>query len=210
MLKIIISIFPLISFLFSDKNINADSLTVSTTGNDSSHVEEHISLSLNERMINEFLQGILPIRDTGKALLITYNWALINPRLDIEQDTALFFSDIEISVGPVKTIKKIEGHVSVKFDRDSNKIILKIEEAKVILDINLLGKNVVLTELDIASYFSNPFKLNGPEPISSNIEYKLPNGEIRKLSVHTEKSELTLAKDAIEVLTTLQFNKISD
>ena len=86
-----------------------------------------------------FLQGILPIRDTGKALLITYNWSLINPRLDIEQDTALFFSDIEISVGPVKTIKKIEGHVSVKFDRDSNKIILKIEEAKVILDINLLG-----------------------------------------------------------------------
>ena len=210
MLKIIISIFPLISFLFSDKNINADSLTASTADSDSSYVEEHISLSLNERMINEFLQGILPIGDTGKALLITYNWSLINPRLDIEQDTAFFFSDIEISVGSIKTIKKIEGHVSVKFDQDINKIILKIEEAKVILDINLLGKNIVLTELDIAAYFSNPFKLNGPEPISSNIEYKLPNGEIRKLSVYTEKSELTLVKDAIEVLTTLQFNKILD
>ena len=44
----------------------------------------------------------------------------------------------------ILTIKKIEGHVSVKFDRDSNKIILKIEEAKVILDINLFGKHIVL------------------------------------------------------------------
>ena len=196
--------------MLSIENINIDSLTVSTIDNDSSYVKEHISLLLNERMINDFLQGILPIRDTGKALLITYNWSLINPRLDIEKDTALFFSDIEISVGRIKTTKKVEGHVSVKFDQDINKIILKIEEAKVILDINLLGKNIVLTELDIASYFSNPFKLNGPEPVSSNIEYKLPNGEIRKLSVNTVKSELTLAKDAIKVLTTLKFNKIID
>ena len=209
MSKLVILIFPLIAFLFGIENLNIDSLRISTIDNDSSYVE-HISLLLNERMINDFLQGILPIRDTGKALLLTYNWSLINPHIDIEKDTALFFSDIEISVGPVKTIKKIEGHVSIKFDQDINKIILKIEEAKVIIDINILGKNIVLTELDIASYFSNPFKLNGPEPISSNIEYKLPNGEIRKLSVHTVKSELTLAKDAIEVSTTLQFNKIVD
>ena len=79
-----------------------------------------------------------------------------------------------------------------------------------ILDINILGKKIVLSELDIASYFSIPFKLNGPEPIASNIEYKLPNGEIRKVSCKTSSSELFLVKDAIQVSTSLDFKKIID
>ena len=206
-LKIAIILFVGISSLFSqsDKENNE-----TDTSSDISNNISHISLSLNENMINEFLKGILPIRDKGTALLVTYNWELVEPRLDIEKDTALFFSDVKLSVGPVETIKKIEGWVSVDFDKEINKIILKIQDAKVILDINLFGKDIVLTELDIASYFSTPFKLNGPEPISSNIEYKLPNGEIRKVSCKTEKSELYLVKDAIEVLTTLEFNKIKE
>ena len=122
--------------------------------------------------------------------------------LDIEKDTALFYSDVKISVGPYDTIKKIEGWVSVNYDKDINKIILKIEEAKVILDINILGKKIVLSELDIASYFSTPFKLNGPEPIASNIEYKLPNGEIRKVSCKTS-FRIVFSKDAIQVSTSL-------
>ena len=170
----------------------------------------HISLSLKESLINEFLKGILPIKDKGEAMLLKYHWELIEPRLDIEKDTALFYSDVKISVGPYDTIKKIEGWVSVNYDKDINKIILKIEEAKVILDVNILGTKIVLSELDIASYFSTPFKLNGPEPIASNIEYKLPNGEIRKVSCKTSSSELFLVKDAIQVSTSLDFKKIID
>ena len=198
--KIVILLLSLFTISKSFSNDQAEKLIIEKTN--------HISLSLNEEMINEFLKGILPIKDKGEALLLTYNWELENPRLDIEQDTALFYSDVKLSVGPIETIKEIEGWVSVVFDKEINKIVLKIEEAKVILDINLLGKNIILTELDIASYFSTPFKLNGPEPISSNIEYKLPNGEIRKVSCETLNSELLLKKDAIEVLTTLEFNKI--
>ena len=61
MSKLVILIFPLIAFLFSDENINTDSLTVITTDNDSSYVKEHISLLLNERMINDFLQRSLSL-----------------------------------------------------------------------------------------------------------------------------------------------------
>ena len=50
-----------------------------------------------------------------------------------------------------------------------------------ILDINILGKKIIYVNLYIL--FFNSFKLNGPEPIASNIEYKLPNGEIRKFHV---------------------------
>ena len=205
--KIAVIVFVSISILFSQSDKENHELAPSL---EIPQDLSHIKLSLNEDMINEFLKGILPIRDTGTALLVTYHWELVNPRLDIEKDTAVFFSDVKLSVGPVETIKKIKGWVSVDFDKEINKIILKIQDAKVILDINLFGKHIVLTELDIATYFSTPFKLNGPEPISSNIKYELPNGEIRKVSCKTEKSELYLVKDAIEVLTTLEFNKIKE
>ena len=205
-LKILVLLSPTILYNQNIDNLN----TLNTNLSHNSKEISHISLLLNENMINEFLKGILPIKDSGAALLIQYHWELINPRLDIEKDTALFFSDVKLSVGPIETTKKIKGWVSVKFDKTINKIILKIEEAKVALDINLFGKNILLKELNIAEYFSTPFKLNGPEPISSKIEYKLPNGEIRKISCRTVKSELTLVEDAIEVLTTLEFNKIHE
>ena len=48
-------IWGIISFLFSDENINTDSLIVIATDNDSSYAKEHISLLLNEKMINDFL-----------------------------------------------------------------------------------------------------------------------------------------------------------
>ena len=32
----------------------------------------HISLSLKESLINEFLKGILPIKDKGEAMLLKY------------------------------------------------------------------------------------------------------------------------------------------
>ena len=170
--------------------------------------KEHISLSLHETMINDFLKGILPIKDKGEALLITYRWSLINPRIDIEKDTALFLSQIEIKVGEFKTIKDVEGYLSVNFDNETDKIILKIEEAKVVLDVNIFGKEIILGELDIGKYFSEPFKLNGPAPISNNINYTLPNGDIRKIKVKTKKSKLILVKDAIQVITSLDFTKI--
>ena len=190
------------NFIYSTTDININQIE------DSKVYKEHISLSLDETMINDFLKQILPIKDKGEKLLITYRWSLINPRIDIEEDTVLFLSEIEIKVGELKTVKDIEGYLSVNFDQETDKILLKIEEAKVILDINLFGKDIVLGELDIGKYFSEPFKLNGPSPISNNINYKLPNGDIRKIKVKTHKSELKLVKDAIQVVTSLHFSKI--
>ena len=44
--------------------------------------------------------------------------------------------------------------------------------------------------------------------ISNNINYTLPNGDIRKIKVKTKKSKLILVKDAIQVITSLDFTKI--
>ena len=167
----------------------------------------HISLRLHENLINDFFGNMGNIEGKGKAGLTSYKWKLIDPRIDIEEDTILFFSKIKLSVGELKTHKNVEGWVSASYNQETNKVQLKVEEAKVILDIDIFGNNVVLTELDIAHYFSKPFNLNGPQPMAEHIEFDLPNGEVREIKVGKDQSYMMLEKDAILVKTSLNFSQ---
>jgi len=167
----------------------------------------HISLSLHENLINDFFINMGAIEGKGETAIGSYDWKLVEPRIDIEEDTILFFSKVRLSVGDLKTYKEVKGWVSATYNQDINKVILKIEEAKVILDINIFGKNFVITDLDIAHYFDKPFKLDGPQPMSDRIEFNLPNGSKREIIVGTGQSYMVLTKDAILVRTLLQFSQ---
>tara|TARA_B100000029_G_C17230842_1_gene835271 strand:- start:62 stop:643 length:582 start_codon:yes stop_codon:yes gene_type:complete len=167
----------------------------------------HISLILHEDLINDFFSSMGSISGSGEAALVKYKWKLIEPEIDIQNDTILFISTIRLSVGDLKTHKKVEGWVSAKYDQELNKVKLKIEEAKVILDLDIFGKNVVLTELDVAHYFKKPFNLDGPKPISDFVEFDLPNGKKRQISVKADSSTMEIIDDAILVKTLLNFQK---
>jgi len=167
----------------------------------------HISLSLHENLINDFFINMGAIEGKGETAIGSYDWKLVEPRIDIEEDTILFFSKVRLSVGDLKTYKEVKGWVSATYNQDINKVILKIEEAKVILDIDIFGKNFVITDLDIAHYFDKPFKLDGPQPMSDRIEFNLPNGSKREIIVGTGQSYMVLTKDAILVRTLLQFSQ---
>ncbi len=167
----------------------------------------HISLSIHEELINDFFIGMGEISGKGETPVGSYRWKLLDPKIDIEEDTILFISTVRLSVGEMKTHKDVNGWVSATFNQETNKIELKIEEAKVILDLDIFGKNVVLTELDIAHYFSKPFNLNGPQPMAEHIEFNLPNGDIREIKVTTKKSSMFIKKDVIIVETLLDFSE---
>ena len=167
----------------------------------------HISLSLHEELINDFFLNMGTIEGEGETAFVKYNWELIEPKIDIEEDTILFFSRIKLKVGQLKTHKDVKGWVSASYNQDTNKIELKIEEAKVILDFDLFGKKIVLTEIDIAHYFSKAFNLNGPQPMSEHIEFNLPSGEKRQIKVKTNQSYMEIKKDKIIVKTALDFSQ---
>ena len=167
----------------------------------------HISLSLHEELINDFFKGMGDISGKGETPIGSYQWKLLEPKIDIEEDTILFVSKVRLSVGDIKTHKDVKGWVSAVFNEETNKVELKIEEAKVVLDLDIFGKNVVLTELDIAHYFSKPFNLNGPQAMKEHIEFNLPNGDIRKIKVSKKESHMYLKKDVIIVRTLLGFSE---
>ena len=192
MKKIIIYILSILSLIFSQ---------------DEELSNYHISLSLHENLINDFFANMGDIDGKGETAVGSYRWKLIEPRIDIEEDTILFFSKVRLSVGELKTYKEVEGWVSATYNQEINKVILQIEEAKVILDIDIFGKNFVITELDIAHYFDKPFKLDGPQPMSDHIEFSLPNGSKRVIEIGTNQSYMILTKDAILVKTSLNFRQ---
>ncbi len=167
----------------------------------------HISLSLHENLINDFFSNMGDIEGRGETAIGSYNWKLVEPRIDIEEDTILFFSKVRLSVGDLKTYKEVKGWVSAIYNQEINKVILQIEEAEVILDIDIFGKNFIITELDISEYFDKPFKLSGPQPMSDNIEFNLPDGSKREIFIGTNQSYMVLTKDAILVKTSLVFNQ---
>ena len=167
----------------------------------------HISLTLHENLINDFFSNMGAIEGKGETSLGSYNWKLIEPRIDIEPDTILFSSRVRLSVGEFKTYEEVRGWVSAVYDQSINKVVLQIEEAEVVLDIDIWGKNFVITELDIAHYFDTPFKLDGPQPMSDHIEFTVPGGGRRKIEVGTKQSYMTLTKDAILVKSALEFKE---
>ena len=166
----------------------------------------HISLSLHENLINDFFANMGVIDGKGETAIGSYNWKLVEPRIDIEEDTILFFSKVRLSVGELKTYKDVKGWVSATYNQEINKVILQIEKAEVILDIDIFGKNYVITELDIAHYFDKPFRLDGPQPMSDHIEFSLPNGSKREIKIATNQSYMVFIKDAILIKTSLDFS----
>ena len=54
----------------------------------------HISLTLHENLINDFFSNMGAIEGKGETSLGSYNWKLIEPRIDIEPDTILFSSRV--------------------------------------------------------------------------------------------------------------------
>ena len=187
----------IIIFLFVCYYLNANQL----------EDRQHLILSIHENLINDFLKHAGKVEGSGGNSIASYHWLLIDPHVEIEAEAIYFISEILISVGDIKTKKDIQGYVSSSFDMESNKIRLKIEEAKVIIDVNLFGSNYIITELDVAKYFPKPFILNGPNVFDDEVDFQLPNGETRIVNVSINDSYLTLSKDAIQVYSVLNFNQ---
>ena len=134
-------------------------------------------------MLNDFFNNIGEIKGSGKSSYIDYDWYLLNPRIEIDSTGAFFNAKIKAKTEYLQSTKNVKGTVDVSYDQETNKIEVKIDTAKVILDVDVLGNNIVLTEIDIAKYFSKSLRLDGPRSIENEINYQLPSGEVRKMKV---------------------------
>ena len=166
---------------------------------------DHISLTIHESLINSFFQNMGEIRGEGTSAVMDYSWFLLEPRVEIEDDQAHFFAKVRAKTKNFRVTRDVVGTMSITFNQEQNVLDIKVDKADVILDIDILGKNVVLGKLDVAKHFSKSLRLNGPQSIEDEVEFKLPDGTIRIMAVEVVSYNLKLLKDEIVVSTSLGF-----
>ena len=191
-----IYIIFLCSFLYSSTSLNEDSLADSS----------HISLIIHEKLLNDFFNNIGEIKGNVSSPIV-YEWYLLNPRIEINPGESFFFAQINAKTDYFSITRDVNGSVSVSYDKEANVIEIAIVTAKVILDVDLFGKNVVLGEIDVAKHFSKSLTFDGPKSFNNQIEFSMPNDKIKKMNVITESYQILLLEDAIQLITILDFKE---
>lgn len=169
---------------------------------------ENASVTVHQSTLNLFLTAIGPVTGTDNynvsGLKGKYTWTIENARIEIEKDLARFIGDATINVGGTSYKSTAVGAVEVKYEKETNKIFVKILEAKIDISIKALGKKVKITEIDVAQYYRPEFQFTGPQPIQSSIELKMPDGSIRVVNISADPA-MRLEKEMIIVSSQLTF-----
>ena len=206
-MKIIYLILFFIEFGINQEN--QDSLKVqNSTPTQTEPFEEHISLLVHENLLNEFFSNMGEIKGEGSFSVGDYSWYLLNPRIEIEPEGGTFHGQIRVQGGNFRVTRDLEGTVKITYDREKNKLNVEIDKADIILDVDIFGTNFILGKIDIAKYFTKSLKVDGPQGIADEIEFKLPSGESKKMSVEVLSYDLKLLQNAIKVSTSLGFKHI--
>ena len=143
----------------------------------------HISLIIHEELLNEFFTNMGEIKGEGQGSSIDYTWYLLNPRIEIVKDNALFYGQVRAKTDNFRITRDVIGSVSVEYIEANNIIEIKIDKAEVILDFEIFGSKFVLAEIDLAQHFTKTMKLDVPKAFDKVIDYQLPTGETKKMNL---------------------------
>ena len=200
-MKIIISLLLVSTYLFSEE-------VELETSESKEPFQEHISLVVHENLINDFFSNMGQIKGEGTSSIVDYSWYLLNPRIEIDSTGGSFHGKVRAKGSNFRVTRDIVGSVNITYDKEVNKLYVEIDKADVILDVDIFGKNIVLGKLDIAKHFTKSLKLDGPQGVANDIEFKLPSGEAKKMNVEVISYDLSLIKDAIKISTSLGFTAV--
>ena len=150
------------------------------------------------------------ISGTSSNSVVEYTWSLLNPRIEIFKDEALFFAEVNAKTDLFSITRDVEGSVKVTYDEKKNLIVVAVDKADIILDVDLFGKNILLGEIDIAKYFSKDFTYEGIKPFNNEIDFTLPNTKKKKIKVETKHYELLLLENMIQLNTEFIFNQVDE
>ena len=171
---------------------------------------QHVSVSINESMLNNFFQSIGDISGQGSTKVlgkeVKYNWKVIDPKVVIEPGSATFKANVQIKSGKIKSTPKATGKLDISYVKEENLIKIKTKIIKVDLMLKLFGKKVKLATLDLSKYYKPTFEFPGPTLNQKNIEIEMPDGTKKVLNINTDNHNLVLEQGIITVYSDIIFS----
>lgn len=153
--------------------------------------EADASIVIRQDTLNKFLATIGEVKksDTFSIAGIKgeYTWIVKNPKIILTNGRALFQADVSVSFKtlPVSYSAPAYGEVSVRYDSNENRINIKVERVAFEVAFNILGKKVVVGEVDISKIYQIAFSFPGPKPFESLVEVNMPDGSKRRIKVES-------------------------
>ncbi|MCX8058531.1 MAG: hypothetical protein N3A58_03855 [Spirochaetes bacterium] len=149
------------------------------------------SIILHQNTLNKFLSSIGTLRKTNTYNIMglkgEYTWEIINPKIVLTKDKASFIGDVNIILTSINSSYKtpVNGTVSIKYNKETNKISVKVEKASFDINIKVLGKDTKIGEVDLAKYYQIKFEFPGPKPYEAQVDVEMPDGKIKKIKIDT-------------------------
>jgi len=153
--------------------------------------EADASIVIRQDTLNKFLATIGEVKKSDTFSIVgikgEYTWIVKNPKIILTNGRALFQADVSVSFKtlPVSYSTPAYGEVSVRYDSNENRINIKVERVAFEVAFNILGKKVVVGEVDISKIYQIAFSFPGPKPFESLVEVNMPDGSKRRIKVES-------------------------
>ena len=171
---------------------------------------QHVSVSINESMLNNFFQSIGDVSGQGSTKVlgkeVKYNWKVIDPKVVIEPGSATFTANVQIKSGKIQSTPKATSKLDISYVKEENLIKIKTKKIKVDLMLKLFGKKVKLATVDLSRYYKPTFEFPGPTLNQNNVEIEMPDGTKKVLNINTDNHNLVLEQGKITVYSDIIFS----
>lgn len=153
--------------------------------------EPDASIVISQDTLNKFLTAIGEVRKTDTFSILglkgEYTWIVKNPRIVLKPGKAQFLADVTVSIKTPSVNYSVPayGEVSIKYIPGENRINIKVERVAFEVAFSILGKKVVVGEVDISKIYQIAFSFPGPKPFESLVEVTLPDGSKRKIRLES-------------------------
>jgi hypothetical protein len=168
-----------------------------------------LTITIKEPVVNKIFTALGDIKGTCPYSFMfiegTYNWQLVNPRIQLHRNRADFVTDAKVTVGKFGYIMHIIGNVEVCYEPLTNLIYVEITEAKFPLNVMFLGNLKHLSDVDLAKYFETPFVFEGPLTIGTEINFPMPDNTTATVYAHALSCNLKVEEKQITVATEVEF-----
>lgn len=149
------------------------------------------SFTLHEDLVNKTLLAIGTVSSTNdyEVMLIKgkYHWKMANPKIQIRPDSSQFICDAFVDVGPFNYSTTVNGDVKIAYDKQNDKISIKITRAIFELYTVILDKKFHIKDIHLEEKFKDPFLFDGPKSYGTSVDVSLPDSA--KKTIYIQPSD---------------------
>ncbi len=166
-------------------------------------------VNVTDKMINKLLAAIGPVSGEEEYSIMfikgKYQWKVENPVIKLDEGKSWFEADVKVNTGNLSYSDRVNGLININYNKQTDKLELRFDHAMVDIKTKILGKEKLITTIDIANYYKVPFIFDGPGSYAEEFSFEMPDGSIKRLKTVVKNCDIAVSKGIIQMKANLDF-----